>query len=204
MSKHFSKGFTLVELMITVSIVAVLAGVILLNQSGYSESATLLNLADELSLNIREVQQYGIAVKERTPGSNDFSSGFGVSISLLSGGSNVEYIIFNDRNSNGVYDGTWACATDSNSECVRKVQLVGGDYIDSICSITNGGGNSCNVSRVDINFLRPSVEPTITFFNNGGNSYSPNGSTGTKIVLKSISNLSRSVWVYDSGQIFVQ
>src|SRR4051812_18423829 len=127
MSHSSSKAFTLIELMVCVGIMLVILSVIFLNQSSYTEVASLNNTTDDLSLNIRESQVYGVAVKELTPGSSNFTASYGVAVSLLASGSNASYIRFADTNSNTFYDGNWSCPQGSNSECLEQFTLERGN-----------------------------------------------------------------------------
>ncbi len=173
--------------------------------STYTEVAALNNLADTMALDIREAQVYGIAVKELDTGSSNFSTPYGVSFSLLGSGSNAAYIIFADRDSDHAYDGTWACDTGGSAECLRRVDLTQGIYIDSLCNIKPNNIVSCDfVRRADVTFVRPNAEATITFFLSDGTSYNPANPIGEQITLKSPSGLTKKVKVYFSGQVSVQ
>ncbi len=190
--------------------------VILLNQSKYTESIALTNLADTVASNISQSQVYGVAVRETSTGSNIFSGSFGVAMSLLTSGSNRAIISFVDRdilgNIDQVYDGDWNCPTGATSECLNKLELTRGNYIDSICVARTQGnifcGSSVNdtIKRLDISFRRPSLEAKLKFFNNGGQEFFDNNSQtlGAIIVFKSPSGLTRSVIVYKNGQVSVQ
>src|SRR3989338_8163987 len=118
MSPHFNKthkgsasaslrrdGFSLVEVLISLGIIGIILTVVVSSQSDYTDTASISNLAEEISLTISEAQAYGIAVRELTPGSEDFSVSYGLSFSLLEENSNSTYVFFADRNSNDIYDG---------------------------------------------------------------------------------------------------
>src|SRR5581483_3730077 len=138
----------------------------------------------------------GIAVKELTPGSSNFSAPYGMTFSLLSDGSNTAYLFFADRNGNEVYDGDWNCVTGGNSECLEKVNITRGNYIDSFCVVRQGQGDVCNsAQRVDISFLRPNTESQIMLFNNGGQNLNVPNMLGVKIILKNPRGITRTVSV---------
>ena len=201
----YSKGFTLTEVLVTLSIVAVIITVIVFNQSFYVEAAALTNLADEITSQIAQAQIYGISVKESTPGSSDFTGSYGLTFSLLPSGSNTNYLSFIDKDGNQVYDGSWSCEIGTSFECLEKSNIFRGNYIDELCVIRSSGGDQCGIpQRVDISFARPFVEARIKLFNNGGQEYSPGNMVGVRIILKSTSGLSRSVSVYENGQISTQ
>lgn len=178
---------------------------ILSSQSTYVDGAALSNVADEIGLTISQAQAYGIAVKELTPGSDDFSISYGIALSKIGEGSNLAYLFFADRNGNHAYDGSWSCVTGGSEECLEKKNISRGNYIDSICIISLSDAEDCDaVGRVDISFTRPETEAHIVFFDNSEAPYTPSSLKGAKIVLKSPTGASRSVVVYESGHVSVQ
>lgn len=199
------KGFSLVELIVTIGIVSVILTIIVSNQSKYADIAALGNLADEIGLTLSQAQSYGIAVRELSPGSDDFSAAYGLSMSLLPSGSNTSYLFFADRNANHAYDGDWTCATGGASECLDKKQILRGHYIDTICVVPTSGAEECSgIGRVDMSFVRPHTEAQIVFFDTSGSLYTPSSLKGAHVTFKSPTGISRSVVVYQSGQISVQ
>lgn len=203
--KDYKKGFSLIELIVSLGVVLTILSVIVFNQSKYLDSAALSNLAQELGSNVFQTQAYGIAVKELTPGSSNFSTAYGVAVSILSSGSPANYLLYADRNANKFYDGSWVCNTGGTSECLEKVELDRGNFIDSICAVRVSGADQCsNIGRVDISFVRPNTEAELTFFNTSGQLYIPPNLKGVKIILKSPAGLTRSVTVYTSGQVSVE
>lgn len=200
----FSQGFSIVELMVTITIVTVIITTVVRSQSSFVDGAALANLADEIGLTLSQAQAYGIAVRQLSPGSSDFSAAYGLTVSTLNAGDSLAYLFFADRNANRSYDGTWACVLGGSSECLEKKTISRGNYVDSVCSIRTSGTDQCsNIARVDISFKRPNLEAQLTFYNSAGNLYVPPNLTGAKIVLKSQSGLTRYIRVYQSGQISV-
>ena len=198
-------GFTILELIISIAIVTVILTVVVLNQSTYTDGIAITNLADEISLTISQAQVYGVGVKEFSSGSSEFSASYGLSFSLLASGSNSAYIYFADRNGDGVYNGDWACPIGGTSECLEKGNISRGNYIDSLCAVVTSGPDQCvTPKRIDISFSRPNTKAQIIFFNSAGASFLVAGMKGAKIILKSPKGSTRSVTVYETGQISVQ
>ncbi|MBI2673941.1 MAG: type II secretion system protein [Candidatus Zambryskibacteria bacterium] len=192
-------GFTLIELLVSISIISMILTVVVLNQSTYTDSAALTNLADEISSTISQAQVYGIAVKEVSTGSNTFNASYGLAFSLLGSGSNTAYIYFADLDANVVYTGTWSCGT---SECLKKIDITRGNVIDKICAVKVSGTDNCNISRTDISFARPNTEAQIVLFNSSGNpSFLNANEKGVRIEFRSPRGSIRSVTVYSTGQI---
>ncbi|MBI2065602.1 MAG: type II secretion system protein [Candidatus Zambryskibacteria bacterium] len=160
------RGFTLLELIISIGIVAVILTVVVSNQSTYTDGAA--------------------------------------TFSLLTFGSNTAYLYFADRNGDEYYNGDWSCPIGGASECLEKVDILRGNYIEDICALRTSGTDLCNLGRVDISFARPNIEAVIHFFNNGGEFYNPANIKAAEIRLKSPGGAARSVIVYTTGQISVQ
>ncbi|MDO8590024.1 MAG: type II secretion system protein [bacterium] len=204
-------GFTLVELMVSLAIVSVILTVVVSNQSTYTDGAALMGLADEISSSVSQAQAYGIGVKEFSPGSGEFDASYGLAFSLLSSDSNTAYLSFADRDPigpalpNQSYDGDWSCPVGGSSECLGKVDISRGNYIESLCVVRSSGADNCSVARrVDISFARPDTETQLIFFNTSGGQFNPPNMIGAKIVLQSPGGSTRSVTVYSTGQISVQ
>lgn len=196
-------GFTLVELLVSISIMTVILTVIVLNQSTYTDNIALTNLADEISSTISQAQAYGIGVKGLA---NDFTASFGVTFSIRTSpdGDDKAYLNFADKGGIlNVYDGNWNCA---NAECLGKVDITRGNFINDICIVRKIPlSDQCNVAkRTDISFARPNTEAQIKFFNNSGNEVGNPDDRGAKISLQSPRGAIRSVTVYKTGQISVQ
>lgn len=197
-----SKGFTIFEMMVSVAIMVVISTIIAGNQSKYTSGASLKNVANDLGLSLRQAQVYGISVKELNPGSETFSTGYGVAFDLTGApvGDDKSFIFFADRNTppNGQYDGTWDCPLGGSSECLDKTLLNSGNYISDLCVIEALGENCDDITSLDISFLRPAIEARI--FYNGGST----GVRGARIELRSPDGKQNSVTVYTTGQISVQ
>jgi len=203
-SSQSERGFTLMELLVSISIVTVILTFVVMNQSTYNDTNALSNLSYQISSDIAQARAYGIGVKELSPGSSEFTASYGLTFSLLSSGDDKAYLSFADRNDNSIYDGNWSCPTGGSSECLEKTDITRNNYMDSLCVVRSSGSDICNVGRVDITFVRPSTEAQIEFFNNGGESFNPSGMIGAKIILNGPDSLTRSVIVYSTGQISVQ
>ena len=202
--RNKERGFTLVELLISIAIISIILGVVLFNQSTYTERAALSALSDEISLMVSQAQVYSTGVREFSVGSNIFSASYGLTFSLLSSGSPNAYLYFADRNGNEIYDGTWSCQTGGAEECLNRIDIFRGNYIESLCVVRTSGADLCNVGRVDISFNRPILEAHFKFFNNGGNEFNPANMKGVKIQVKSPNDFTKSITIYSSGQISVQ
>ena len=203
---HFYRGFTLVELLVSISIMLVITSVVLFNQGSYTSAISLTNLANDISLTIRQAQIYGVSVAELQTGSNDFSSAYGVDFNISNTGSNNAYIFFADRGAvkDGYYDGPWSCPVGGSSECLQKSNTTTGNTISKLCLLYTNSPKDCTLSRVDITFLRPNTDANMVFFNSGGGIMSPVNVLGAEVDIVSTSGGAHSIVVYTTGQISVK
>lgn len=201
-NKENSRGFSLVELLVSIGIMVVILGVVVFGQQKYTEATNLTNLADEIAIAVSQAQAYGNAVRETSAGSANFDSGYGISVGFLEEGGEFSYIYFADIDRSQYYDGDLSCA---HQECIEKVEITKGNYIDSFCVLRTQGSDQCGVAeRVDISFARPETDAVMKIFNSGGNSYNTPNLEGVEINLRSPNGLTKSVIVYKTGQVSVQ
>ena len=199
------RGFTLVELVVSIGIMVVILTIVLSGQSTYTSGSSLRQAADDISLSLRQAQVYGISVNQLTPGK--FDVGYGVEFLNASiGGSNDAYVLFGDKGPsyNYIYDSSWACSSNdkTNGECLTKTTLAKGNTIEELCYIPLSGAESCGVvARADITFLRPATEAHISLYDASASAFS--NVKGVRIKLVSIDQRRISVVVYTTGQISV-
>jgi|SRR3989344_1741859 len=203
------RGFSLIEFLVSISIVTIILTVVISNQSTYTSGIALTNLADEVASSLSQAQSYGVGVREVIVGSSEFSAAYGLTFSLLGSGANDAYLYFADRDIPGepgykIYNGDWSCPTGGSSECLAKNIISRGNYIFDLCATRSSGGDQCNMGRIDITFTRPKTEAQFSFLNNGGNPVNPPNVTGAKIIFKSPNGATKSTTVYTTGQITVQ
>ena len=69
-------GFTIVELIVTTGIFALITSMMLIRDAKFNSTVKLNNLTYEVALAVRQAQIFGTGVKEY--GSGDFNVGYGV------------------------------------------------------------------------------------------------------------------------------
>jgi Tfp pilus assembly protein FimT len=204
----FLSGFTLVELIVSVSIIIVITVVVVFNQEDLGDQTALNNVVNNLDVQIREAQVYGISVKEFSTASNEFNIAYGVDFNLANtGASNNSFYTFGDRtNVNGYFDTFGTCTIGGTSECVGWNKLARGTTISKICAIQANAVEVCSntVGRLAITFYRPNPTAKIVFFNSGGSLVTYPGYLGARIEISSPKGKKKSVVVYTTGQIAIQ
>lgn len=147
------KGFSLVELVVSVAIFTIITSVILAKHSQFSGTLLLENLAYDIALSIRKAQVFGLSVREFTTGSSEFNVGYGIH---LDSSNNKSYIFLADRDRDETYSGI--------TEIVETFILRKGNFISEFCGILSDNTEKCSGSDItflDIIFERPNPEAII-------------------------------------------
>ena len=198
------KGFTLIEVIVCVAIIGLITAVVVFKQGDLGDRISVDNVANDINLQIRQAQVYGISVKELSAGSNNFSIAYGVDFNRVS--SNSSFYTFADSGpKNGHFD-TWGTCSIGTNECLGLNQIGRGNTISSVCVIKQDSSTDCTLGRVAVTFLRPNPSARIVFLDSGGNDISSNfsGFQGAKIVITSPKGKAKTVVVYTTGQVSIQ
>jgi prepilin-type N-terminal cleavage/methylation domain-containing protein len=188
-----SRGFGMVELLVSISIMTIVSAIILARQNSFNGAVLLRSEAYEIALRIREVQLSAVSAINRGSGSDDFRSVLGVYFSSEDG-RNETYPVFRDSN-----------VSPNNDYFYQTEERFGEqgriDQRFEIREIRVGGSVETDVSVV---FERPNFDAS--FFTSSGNEanvdsveidISPKGDTGT-----GNANV-RTIEVTSTGQIGV-
>lgn len=92
-------GFTMFELMITISIMVMVSALVLVNFPGFNRQVAVNRAAQEISLTLRSAQARALAVQKFAP-TGQFPQGYGV---FFTTAANTSYILFADLDENGLY-----------------------------------------------------------------------------------------------------
>ncbi len=158
-----NSGFSLIELMVVMGIMAVISGISIFNYGKFSSSLVVTNLAYQAALAVRQAQVYGISVKQTGTGTSaNFNSPYGVWFST----DDLNFHLFSDR---GAPLNQYSI--DENEETYK---LGGGNKILYFC-VTYSSGKYCSngpsgLSALSIIFKRP--EPNALIYGFTGNSSS--------------------------------
>ncbi len=197
--KNFSRGFSLVELIVSISIITLLLGVVIFSYRTSTDKLTLNSGAQEMSIAIRQAEVYGLSVKEATVSSGNFQYGYGIYFNPIT--SPNDYYLYVDKNSNNTYDAGNGCGSGS-TECVEKFSLRNNIQITGICK-TVSSVETCYSSgtvALDVKFLRPDPIANIRLNLNSVVTSIPKG----KVVLTSPLGATTGVSIESTGQILVQ
>lgn len=152
-----SRGFTLVELLVTLSLFVVLTTVVLFSNSQFNGSILLTNLAYDVALTVRQAQTYGVNVREVSTGV--FDKAYGVHFETTR---DKQFLLFSDSDglgNDGRYNGNWTC-NSGGDECLNSYSIKRGNKISATHVVSSSDDDcpnltGCLVKELDITFLRP-------------------------------------------------
>jgi len=171
-----ARGFSLIELIVSIAIIAVITAVVLA-QYGSFNSITLLNsLAYDVALSIREAQVLGISVRGDD---GAFSSAYGMHFT-----SGDTYMLFVDRNDDGNYD---------SGEEVSSYTIGQNNEVVDLCANT-----TCDLATLDVLFLRPNPDALVY------TDPSVSAISSSRVVVGSPDGNTRTVRIWPTGQIAIE
>lgn len=184
-----SRGFTLIELMITVGIFVFMTALIMAKYNNFYSGTIFKNMAYDIAITIRQAQSYGISVKaDSNSNSASFNKAYGVNFSSSFPTKFTLYPYSMD--SNGLY------AFDSVAEKAYTLKFGASVYRKYAGSSSS---DTSEVSVLDIIFQRPNPEAvicgTINSVMNCSYKYA-------KIVIK-LGDITRSIEINNAGQVSI-
>ena len=212
----FRRGFTLIELMVVMSIIFILSMIVLTSQNSFNKTLILANTAYDVALTLRSVETQGLGSRITSGGAENV--GYGIN---LQSGSPSSFTLFADSypapstsNCHGIPGGDAGrpdvqpgdCAYNglASGEFLQTYTLGNGITIRDFCAGTDGTPASwtCKVANgmasLDIIFARPNPLPFISRSGVYSKSY-----TGACITLSSPQGTTRFVYLSSSGEISV-
>lgn len=151
-------GFTLIELIVSVSIMAMVTGIFLANYSSANRRTDLTMTSQKMVADVRMAQNYALGlVRYGASGSTSVpAGGWGIHIDLANYG-NTKFVLFADDNNNQVFD-----SNEDRVDYGAQVSTLPTNVI--ISSIMMG---SIASTKADITFLPP--DPITTISDSAGN-----------------------------------
>lgn len=180
-----NRGFTIVELIVTTSILVIVTTLIFANYPKFRENVSLKKTAQEIALAVRRAQTYGLGVREFQQGTGIFP-GYGVHFDIVFPDS---FVLFADINGNNVYDGV--------SENVESFKIQTGEKLSGLCAnAKTSPPGTCGFNTINIIFFRP--KPLVTIKADGS------GFFDAEIKIVSPRGQIKTIVILSSGQISVE
>lgn len=191
------KGFSIIELMIAVSIFIILTAIAFYGYADFNNDMVMTNQAYELSLHVRQAQVYGIAVRGGSGAvGSEFTASYGVAASV---GSSV-VTIFRDGNDDGLYE-----PGSSEDPALELLTFARGVEVCRICATSGNdveSGCSNLHDKISVTFKRPDPDARIaindTPFDSG-----PNYSL-VRLAIQAPNGRERYVDITVTGQVSVR
>ena len=193
-----ANGFSLVELMVVVGILAIINIMIFASYPEFSQRMALKRTSEEIALIARQAQAYALGIKRSASGGDDYF-GFGVHFET---GNPKSLILFTDSGQgnsqpNKQYDARGGCG-QPQTECFQEFKIDTGDIIFKLeC-------DSCdeNIDALDIVYPRATSMASISADgNNCGCSYA-------RVIIKSPrgneDKHKKYISIWANGQISVE
>ncbi len=210
-SNRSHNGFTLIELMVVMAIIAVVLAVVLTSQSSFNKTITLANTAYDVALTIRYAETYGLGSRAVGTMTN---AGYGVH---FQNAPSKSFTLFSDKYPSVGQSGlchtpppndptgpdarSGNCVFDaSQNEGVTDYTLGNNITISDFCSYSSGGWScaSGGLSSLDIVFVRPNASP---FMSVNGSYLEAFPVTKACLTVSSPQGGSRFVSIASSGEI---
>lgn len=208
-----ARGFTLVEMMVVVSIIIIMTGVVLAGLPGFRDRSSLDLVAQEVALVIRQAQAFGSQTRFAATAFPSYGIYFNINDDSVVFKSSNSFRLFADIGSpsDGHFsDGSGVqCAT---GECREVYTLSGGITMTGLNLCNKSPTETCN-SQAHLNVIFNRPNPEAHFANNSSSANNPNnldnacaGSACSyaKIVLSSPKiSTPRNICVWSTGHIYV-
>ena len=204
-----NKGFTILELLVSLTIFAIMTALLLSKYGTFNQGVILTNLAYDIALTVRNAQMYGLNVKSSGRTTNDFSNPYGVYFDTSSAASKILVISFIDlrqgnSNPDNLYNNAPAYinpATGMPYEFLTSSTIKNGGYIGSIKTCNN---YNCNnpITRTDVSIVFKRPKPDAMIYTSS-DPFNPNGYKKVMIDVKSSDGNTKTVTITDNGEISV-
>lgn len=186
---HTRRGFGLVELMVSISIMTLVSTIILVKNRSFNNALLLRNQAYEIAFSLRQVQLLAVSGTREAGGSSDQ---YGIYVDI-SGAQSSRYRLFRDDSNLSTNLGRY----DAGDATIGTLGTL--DPRFEIQSITNSSGAVLD-TRLSISFVRPNFD---ALFKTSSGGYFA-GPVYLNIATKEASTVVRSVEITATGQISVK
>lgn len=184
------RGFTLIELMVTVGVFILLTTAAIINFRTIDSALVLRNVAQQVALVVRKAQISGISVQGIGSGAATVFPSYGINFDTSR---NNSFVLFADTGiKNKLLDS--ACPS---AECIQRYVLANGYTIKSLYGNQKTSAPGTSLNRLDISFTRPNPDALIV-----GNSVL--GFSDAEVVIQSKSGVTKTIVIWKTGQISIQ
>jgi type II secretory pathway pseudopilin PulG len=183
-------GFTVLEMIIVMGIMLTMVSLVLANYPSFNERLGVRQAAEEIASSGRQVQAYGLGVKEFGKGSGAFP-GYGLHFSRFASADvpATSYIFFADNNKDLQYN--------APGEKISDAPIQGSAYISDICANQKQiPAGPCGLLSLDVVYLRPT--PSVSL-KSGGFLYAD-----VEVKIKGSRGTTKTIIFWLSGQVSIE
>lgn len=169
------RGFTMVEMLVSLGIITVISSIVLLGQHSFNKNLVLVDTAYTVAFTLRQAQTLGLSSRKFGTVQN---AGYGTH---FANGATTSFILFADATpgapgtsqggrcpghlaTTGLEARPGNCRYDGVDETVSTFNLNQGFKITRFCGTDTGGQQRCSGSALDsldITFMRPSTQAVL-------------------------------------------
>ena len=173
--KTYAAGFTLVELMVSVSILLIIIATVMIQFRAFDSSVLLKTLSYDVAFSVWEARSYALGVRR---GVTDFSESYGVSFTPGETGFEL-FTYINDNDPTAIPKNEGNGVGGVTVSVVETYKLGRSFEVKRVCVVESPSTEDCTIDRLDISFKRP--EHAARFYADG---YGDSGSiSATRIYL---------------------
>lgn len=173
------KGFTMVELLISISIIVIISSIAVFNQQRFSEVMAISNVAYDVAITLRQAQVYALSGWQPNLFTEPYVPSYGIRFSQGSS----SFQLMADTNNNGTLN-----------QVIENLTLQRGVVVSDLCLANQSGGCVQSAPNLSVYFIRPRAQ---AFF-------SLSGGQNALITLQSPNGLEKGIFITESGQILVR
>ncbi|MFH1308791.1 MAG: type II secretion system protein [Patescibacteria group bacterium] len=196
---RFNRGMTYVELIVVLSIFAIMSAVSLFNYREFQARVEIKKLATDIALQIVGAQKNAMAGQLPAVYSGSLSSSWKPAYGIYFESTQsfpMTFTYFADTNNSNTYDPTSEFAScPGDAECLDRIEITKKNKIKEL--IVDGGVCAGNTSELSIIFERPDSRAVVSNDNGVDCSFSK----ATIVISSEDESISANIEVYPSGRI---
>lgn len=195
--REFLTGFTIIELIVTVSIFLVVSSIVLVSYPDFSQRMALNRTVQEIALTFRKAQSFALAVR----GFESQFPGYGVRFDLAD--SDRTFILFADFPIVGAEDflGDQRYGGADSGEKAEEFYIQTSARITRLCKNRQEDGvswESCALNNVEAVYTRP--DPIIALRADGD----AQGVSNLGVEISSLRGVTKTIVIWGTGQITIE
>lgn len=145
------KGFTLVELLISIAIIGIVSSMVLVKYSSFDSTVLLKGAAYEIGITLREVQVKALSHSRNGTTLESFSYPYGVSFTPSSKTYSIFRYATTSTRTPRFVDSTYP----SYPESVQSFTIDRSMQVEDVCVTVSGVEDCTTPTRLDVSFRRP-------------------------------------------------